>query len=210
VSEQATGAAARPLPPSHKGQKFPPEVLTPEEVKALIRAGNPRAPTGLRNRAIIAMLYGAGLRLSEALALRPNDVNIDAGTVLVRHGKGDKDRTASIDEVAAGHVARWMDARRVAKIGGRLLFVTLAGQPLQPRYVRAMLERYAARAGLERRANPHALRHSHAAQLERRGVPVTLIQEQLGHSSLQTTSTYLRHISPTERVERIRKAGLGL
>lgn len=199
-----------PAPPSHRGEKFPPETLTPTEVKALILAASPRAITGLRNRAIIATLFGAGLRLAEALALKPSDVDIDACQVHVRHGKGDRDRIAGIDESAAGHVARWMDARKAAKIGGRLLFVTLQGKPVQGRYVRAALTRLAARAGIEKRVYPHSLRHSHAAALERRGVTVTEISEQLGHSSLNTTSTYLRHISPTARVARIRKVGLGL
>lgn len=195
---------SRPVPPTHQGLKFPPEILTPDEARALLYAPSSRAPTGLRNRALIASMYGAGLRLAEALALKPSDVNLDAGEVRVLHGKGDKARTAGIDEGAVVHLARWMDTRRTLQIKSRVLFCTLTGGALSQRYVRAMLARMAARAGIERRVHPHGLRHTHAAELEREGFTVTEIQQQLGHSSLSTTEVYLKHISPSVRVAKIR------
>jgi integrase/recombinase XerD len=196
---------APPPPPSHKGERFPVEILTAEEARALLYAASPRAPTGIRNRALIALMYGAGLRLAEALALKPSDVDLEAGSIRVLHGKGDKARTAGIDEGAAGHVARWMDTRRALKIRSRHLICSLQGKPLQPRYVRAMLTRMAARAKIDKRVHPHGLRHTHAVELEREGLTVSEIQDQLGHSSLNTTATYLRHISPSVRVARIRQ-----
>jgi site-specific recombinase XerD len=184
--------------------KFPAEILTPDEARRLIRAPSARAPTGLRNRGLIAVMYGAGLRLAEALALRTMDINLDACDIRILHGKGDRDRTAGIDEGSAGHVARWLDTRKRLKIPGRVLFCTLDGRPLSPRYVRAMVARLAERAGIERRVHPHGLRHTHAVELEREGFTVTEIQQQLGHSSLATTQVYLNHISPSSRIAKIR------
>jgi integrase len=81
----------------NSGRTFPPEVLTADEVKGLIRASSNRALTGIRNRALITVMYRAGLRLSEALALKPKDIDPDAGTITVLHGKGDKRRVVGLD-----------------------------------------------------------------------------------------------------------------
>lgn len=191
-------------PPTHKGQKFPPEILTPKEARALLYAPSSRAPTGLRNRALIAVLYGAGLRLAEALALKPADIDLDTAEVRVLHGKGDKARTAGIDAGALVHLSRWMDFRRTLKLRNGPLLCTLDGRPLSPRYVRAMLVRMAVRADIDKRVHPHGLRHTHAAELEREGFTVSEIQQQLGHSNLATTAGYLNHISPSARVAKIR------
>jgi site-specific recombinase XerD len=190
-------------PPTNAGQSFPPEPLTATEAKALLHAPSTRAPTGLRNRALIACLYGAGLRLAEALALKPADVDLDAGQIRVLHGKGDVARTAGIDAGALVHVARWADYRRTLGFRNGPLLCTLDGKPLSPRYVRAMLTRMAARAGIDKRVHPHGLRHTHAAELEQGGFTVTEIQGQLGHANLATTAVYLNHISPSARVAKI-------
>lgn len=192
-------------PPTNAGKTYPSEILTPNEARTLLYAPSNRAPTGLRNRALIAVMYGAGLRLAEALALRPTDVNLDAGSIRILHGKGDKARTVGIDEGALVHVARWMDTRRTLGIRGRVLMCTLDGGPLSPRYVRAMLARAAVRAGVDKRVHPHGLRHTHAAELEASGFTVSEIQQQLGHASLNTTAVYLNHISPSARVSKIRQ-----
>jgi site-specific recombinase XerD len=192
-----------PPPPTNRGKTFHPEILTPTEARALLNAPNSRAPTGLRNRALIAVLYGAGLRLTEAITLKPSDINLDEGDIRVLHGKGDKARTAGIDKGAVMHVARWTDQRKHLGIRGRVLLCTLAGGQVDPRYVRAMLVRMAERVGIAKRVHPHGLRHTHAAELERDGFTVTEIQQQLGHSSLHTTSVYLGHISPSARVSKI-------
>jgi len=118
-------------------------------VKALIRACSNRAPTGIRNRALITVLYRGGLRLSEALALHPKDVNPGLGTVRVLHGKGDRRRTVGLDPGAMAMVERWMEQRRDLGVGRRApLFCTLSGEVLQPSYVRTLLPRLAERAGL--------------------------------------------------------------
>lgn len=198
-------AAHAPPPPTNAGRTFPAEILTPAEARALVLASSSRAPTGLRNRALIAVMYGAGLRLAEALALKPSDVNYDAAEIRILHGKGDKARTAGIDDGALGHVARWADKRRDLRIRGRVLLCTLDGKPLSQRYVRAMMTRCAHRAGIDKRVHPHGLRHTHAAELEQTGFTSSEIQQQLGHASLNTTAVYLNHISPSARTAKIRK-----
>lgn len=183
--------------------RFPSEPLTPEEARALIHAPSLRAATGVRNRALLAVMYGAGLRCSEALALRTIDIDPDEHSVRVLHGKGDQSRTIGIDAGALVHVVRWIDRRKALGITGRVLMCTLKGTPVSDRYARAMVKRMAARAGIERRAHPHGLRHTHAVELSRSGFTVPEIQRQLGHRSLQTTQVYLDHIAPTELIAKV-------
>lgn len=190
-------------PPTNKDKKFPTEILTADEARDLLLAPSGRAPTGIRNRAIIALMYGAGLRLSEVLALKPSDVNLDGRSVRILHGKGDKARTVGLDGGALVHVARWLDTRRARGIRGRVLLCTLDGGPLSPRYVRAMVARAAGRAGIEKRVHPHGLRHTHAVELDEAGFRTIEIMKQLGHSHLNTTAVYLDHHSPGARIAKI-------
>jgi len=192
-------------PANNKGRRFPAELLSCDEVRALIRACSARAPTGIRNRALIAVLYRGGLRVSEALALRPKDVDQSAGTLVVLHGKGDQRRTVGMDPAAFALLERWLDKRRSLGVSARrAVFCTLAGGPLDSSYVRRLLPRLAVRAGIDKRVHAHGLRHAHAAELVAEGMPVNVIQQQLGHGSLATTDRYLRHIAPRERVEAMR------
>jgi site-specific recombinase XerD len=186
--------------PPNKGHKYPAEPLSAEEVSQLLRGCSLRAPTGIRNRALIAVMYRAGLRVSEALALRPTDVNTTDGTLRVLHGKGDKARTVGLDAGALDAVARWMDKRRGFGFRNGPLFCTLAGSPLSAGYVRDMLKRQRAKAGIEKRVHPHGLRHTHAAELVREGVPINVIRDQLGHSSLAVTDRYLRNVAPADLI----------
>jgi len=191
--------------PANKGRRLPAELLSGEEVRALLRACSSRAPTGIRNRALIAVLYRGGLRISEALALLPKDVDSAQGMLTVLHGKGDRRRTVGMDPAAFALLERWVDRRRALGLSGRRpVFCTLAGEPLDSSYVRRLLPRLAAKAGVEKRVHPHGLRHAHAAELAAEGVPVNVVQQQLGHGSLATTDRYLRHIAPAERVAAMR------
>ena len=188
--------------PANKGIKLPPEPLTEAEVGALMLQCSRRAPTGIRNRALLALMYRSGLRLGEALALKPKDIDRKAGTIRVLHGKGDRARTVGVDAGALETLERWLDVRKANGINGRApVFCTLQGKELRPEYVRNFLKRMAEKAGIEKRVHPHGLRHSHAAQLAQEGVPMNVIQAQLGHSNLATTSRYLAHVSPTAVIE---------
>ena len=188
--------------PANKGKRYPAEVLTREEVQQLLHGCSPQAPTGIRNRALLVVLYRGMLRLAEALALQPKDLDRKAGTVRVLAGKGKKARTIGLDPEAFAVVERWVDARKALGIKARApLFCTLAGGPIAQPYVRALLNRLAGKAGIEKRVHPHGLRHTGAAELAAEGHPMNLVQAQLGHSSLATTSRYLAHIAPQELVD---------
>jgi site-specific recombinase XerD len=190
----------------NKGRTYPPEVLTEDEVKSLIRACSNRAPTGIRNRALITVMYRAGLRLSEALALKPKDVDPDAGTVVVLHGKGDRRRVVGLDPGSMAIVMRWMDQRPILGLSSRSpVFCTLRGRTLHASYVRTLLHRIGDKTGIDKRVHPHGLRHSMAFDLMWEGVPVPLIQAQLGHASLATTQRYLDHLAPKELVETMQR-----
>ncbi len=190
---------------SATSRRRPPEVLAEAEAIALIKACSTRAPTGVRNRALIAVLWRCGLRISEALALELRDVDLEAGTVRVRHGKGDKSRTVGIDEQTAALLARWLDRRRQLSPGARSpIFCTLQGGRIDSSYVRRLLPRLARKAGIDRRVHAHGLRHTYAAELAREGTPINIIRDDLGHTSLAVTDRYLRDVAPQAVIDTIR------
>ena len=183
--------------PWNKGKTLPPEPLTETDVRALIQSCSNRAPTGIRNRALLVVLYRAGLRCCESLQLKPKDLDTKHGVIRILHGKGDRSRSVGLDPEAWAVLQRWFDKRAELGINGRSrLFCTLSGTPLHSAYVRGLLKRLGKKASIEKRVHPHGLRHTHAFELANEGIPVHLIQKQLGHSSLATTATYLSHLSP--------------
>jgi len=186
-------------------RRRPPEVLSEAEAIALLKACSTRAPSGVRNRALIAVLWRCGLRISEALALELRDVDLDAGTVRVRHGKGDRSRTVGLDEQTTALLARWLDRRRKLSPGARApIFCTLQGGRLDSSYVRRLLPRLAAKAGIDRRVHAHGLRHTYAAELAREGTAINVIRDALGHTSLAVTDRYLRDVAPTHVIDTMR------
>lgn len=192
--------------PANKGKTYPAEVLTSEEVSTILAQCSMISSYGLRHRALITVLYRTGLRLSEALALALKDVDVAAGSVTVLHGKGDRRRTVGIDPGGIGVVEAWVERRSVLGIPAEApLFCTLRGAPMNPSTVRALLPRLARDAGITKRVHAHGLRHTHAYELMMEGVPMGIIQRQLGHLSLATTDTYLAHIAPKEVIEAIEK-----
>ncbi len=190
---------------SSGSRRRPPEVLTETEAIALIKACSARAPTGVRNRALIAVLWRCGLRISEALSLELRDVDLQAGTLRVRHGKGDKSRTVGVDEQTSALLARWLDRRRKLSPGARApVFCTLAGGRVDTSYIRHLLPRLAAKAGLDRRVHAHGLRHTYASELARELTPINVIRDALGHTSLAVTDRYLRDVAPMHVIDTIR------
>jgi len=190
---------------SNKGRTFPAETLTVDEVRALLARCSRRAPTGIRNAALVTVLWRAGLRCAEALALRPSDVDLSAGTLRVLHGKGDKARLCGIDAEACAVLHAWLERRATLGFDGRRpVFCTLKGAPLNPAYVRAMFPRLARRAGIEKRCHAHGLRHTLAAELRAEGRDIGAISKQLGHASIATTARYLDHVNPQAVVDMMR------
>ncbi|MCZ6691557.1 MAG: tyrosine-type recombinase/integrase [Planctomycetota bacterium] len=191
--------------PANAGQTYPAEVPTREEVGAVMKACSRKAPTGIRNRAIIVVMYRAGLRCLETLNLRLRDIDRDAGTIRIRRGKGGRARTVGIDPSALAVVERWIDTRSKLRLNGGAVFSTLAGGELATSYVRALLPRLARKAGIERRIHPHGLRHAFAVELAREGVSVAVIQLALGHSSLATTTVYLKGLGSQDVIDAMRE-----
>jgi len=208
--------AHQATPPSTKGVRFPPEPLTDREVKALLRACSRRSPSGIRLAALIVAMWRAGLRLAEALELRPSDLDLDTGELRVRKGKGGKFRTVVLDEGALAMMQRWLDKRAGLGVNGRTrIFCTItsgsagphetkAGKPLSQPYVRQALKRLATKAGIEKRVHPHGLRHSFAKSLSREGAPLEILRNLLGHSNVSTTNTYLRKLGAESDLEVLR------
>ncbi len=109
-----------------------------------------------------------------------------------------------IDPEAMALISRWIDKRRNLDVPARApLFCTLKGGSLHQSYVRTLLPRLATKAGIDKRVHPHALRHTHAFEVMMEGVPVPIIQQQLGHASLETTSRYLNHLAPRDLIDRM-------
>ena len=165
-----------------------------------------RAPTGVRNRALIAVLWRCGLRIGEARGARGEDLDPDSGTLVVQRGKGGKRRVVGVDSGTVALVGRWLELRRKLGIpaGGAPLFCSLAGQPLDLSYVRHLLPRLARKAGIERRVHAHGLRHAFAVDLVRSGAPLYVVRDALGHASVATTQVYLSRVGAHEAVDAMR------
>jgi len=172
------------------GRKIP-EILTATEQEALLAQPNPRYPTGQRNRVMLKLMLDTGLRLSEAINLRWKDLDLNSGKVMVRQGKGAKDRTLWTGEANLVDLINWRE-RQTEKVGQstEYVFTTLEGGPLDPRYIQRMVKRYAVKAGIEKNISPHTLRHSFATDLYRETTNIRLTQKALGHANLQTTQIY--------------------
>ena len=172
------------------------ELLTPEEAAALVGASSSRAPTGLRNRALVAIMYRSGLRPGEALALNPGDVDLEAGTILVPPRKGGHPRLTGVDAMTRQMIRAWLARRAERGIGPeRPLFCTLAGEPLKAAYVRELLPRLAKRADIHKRVHPLALRYANAAELAEEGMRASMIDRHLGVAPIGGARRYRRTVS---------------
>jgi site-specific recombinase XerD len=174
-----------------------------EEIVAVMRAAGGRLH-GRRLRALVVVLWRAGLRIDEALALREPDLDRRRGSLLVRRGKGGRRREVGMDDRGWQELEPWLDAR-VATHRSPVLHHqrTHARTPMTASGVRAELRRTAAQAGVRRRFVPHQLRHAHAVEMAREGVPLIVIQRQLGHSELGITSVELQGIDSAEIIETV-------
>lgn len=188
-----------------KGRKFPVEILTSSEVRALMGAASRQGECGVRDRALIATLFRSGLRIAEALDLMPKDVDLGTGAVAVLEGKGGKSRTVAVDGETVALIEVWLGKRAARGLNGRCpLFCTLTGGRMADVQVRQHLKALAEKAGIEKRVHPHGMRHARAVDLVKAGATLPLIQAALGHSSLKTTQTYVSHLAPTEVVDFMR------
>lgn len=170
-----------------------PVVLTPEEVERLLEAPDPKTPIGLRDKAILELLYASGLRVSELVGLKLFDLNLEVGFLRVR-GKGDKERLVPIGEFAREVLERYLKEARpklLRFLDEPHLFLNRRGRPLTRQRVWQIIKAYALEAGLDpAEITPHVLRHSFATHLLERGADLRTVQMMLGHVSLSTTQIY--------------------
>ncbi|HXR29860.1 MAG TPA: tyrosine-type recombinase/integrase [Solirubrobacterales bacterium] len=191
-------------PPRNRGHRYPADPPRVEEIVQVMRETGER-PHGVRLRALVVVLWRAGLRISEALALAETDLERSHGSLLVRHGKGDKRREVGMDEWAWEQLRPWQDLRRELPIGPLFCVINgpTCGRHWMPAAARHELRRAGTRAGVRRRFAPHQLRHAHAVELAREGVGLNVIQRQLGHANLGVTSVYLQGIDNAEVIEAV-------
>ena len=191
-------------PPANKGRRYPADPPRVEEIVAVMRQAGASIYAD-RLRGLIVVLWRAGLRIHEALALVETYLEERRGAMLVRHGKGDKRREVGMDDWGWEQLRPWLSHRASMPVGA--LFCVIdgpsVGRPWTASAARCQLRRLAVRAGVRRRFAPHQLRHAHAIEMAREGVPLNIIQRQLGHTDLGVTSTYLQGIDNAEIVNAV-------
>ena len=203
TAARTRGTSAKRIP------KRLPVTLTTDEVDALLATINTGCTTGLRNRAMLQAMLGAGLRVSEVASLRGLDVDLQKGTVRVNQGKGSKDRVVPVDRETLGWLQAWAEKRKSLGLNSKeAFFVGLRegatgrgererGQGLTPRYLQSLVTILARAAGIEKPVSPHTLRHTYATRLLDRGFNIREVQTLLGHANVQTTQVYT-HVNPEE------------
>ena len=191
-------------PPRNKGMLYPADPPTVEEIVCVMRHASENLH-GFRLRAMIVMLWRGGLRVQEALALSERDLDPQRGSVLVRHGKGGRRREVGMDAWGWENLRPWLSERLELPTGPLFCVIDgpTQGRPWSAAAVRGEFRRHAAEAGVRRRFAPHQLRHAHAVELAREGVPLNVIQRQLGHANLGTTSIYLQGIDIEEIISTV-------
>ncbi len=198
IKEDVTDALEAP-----KLWKHLPECLSQAEVERLLKTPNAHRPQGVRDQAMLELMYATGLRASEVSVLKTGFVNFETCTLRVT-GKGEKERVVPIGSTALKSVRRYLDRvrPRLAKKGADdSLFVTRLGRRMSRQTVWGLLKKYAREAHLRKKVYPHILRHSFATHLLENGADLRVVQELLGHSDISTTQIYTH-------VERSRLKGI--
>jgi len=173
-----------------------PKVISVSEVQALLESGDAQKPKDLRNIAMMEVMYGAGLRVSELINLKLSDINLEANFVRVM-GKGSRERIVPMGSKARETTQKWIDQGRPAVLKhqpGEYLFAARAGKPMTRQAFWKIIKKQAVLAGLAQNVSPHTLRHSFATHLLEGGADLRSVQAMLGHSDISTTQIYT-HIS---------------
>jgi site-specific recombinase XerD len=210
---QREGAADRDLLYGTALPKRPkrlPKVLPKPAIEALLAAPDSSKPQGLRDRAIMELLYGGGLRVSEVASLDTAALSLEEGSAIVR-GKGAKERVVLFGRPAVAALKAYLRNGRPALATGPepALFLNRMGARLTPRSVQQSVRRYALQAGIPQDVHPHLLRHSFATHLLDGGADLRIVQDLLGHSSANTTQIYT-HVSQARQAEVTEKAWAAL
>ena len=192
---------------SPKISKSLPKVLSVDEVVKILEEVDKASPLGLRNKALLELIYGSGLRVSELLDIQTDDIHLTQGYVIV-HGKGNKERMVPISDMALIALRNYMVNGRETLIGtvrNQDLFLNRDGQKLSRQGFFKLLKKLAKDAGVTSECSPHTLRHSFATHLLENGMDLRTLQTLLGHEDISTTQIYT-HISQKRLKESYEKA----
>ena len=198
VQEGETKENPAALVDSPKLGKYLPAVLSVEEVSAIMDSVDLKSSTGKRDRAILEVLYGCGLRVSEAASLRISKINFEEGFVDVI-GKGDKQSLVPLGEMAADAIKAYLEDRPVpySRAQENILFLNKFGKSLSRVSIFNLVKKQAMIAGIQKEISPHTFRHSFATHLIENGADLRIVQEMLGHESILTTEIYTHIDSST-------------
>ena len=177
---------------SPKLEKKIPSFLDLEEVEALLKAPNLKDIHGLRDRAILELMYATGFRVSEVASLKLSDLNLEVGFIKCR-GKGSKERIVPLGNVAKHFLERYINEARERLLKGKIsiyLFIGQGGKNLSRQSIWKIIKKVAKKANIRKKISPHILRHSFATHLLERGADLRSVQEMLGHSNITTTQIY--------------------
>jgi integrase/recombinase XerD len=184
-------------------EKTLPEILTLKEIEQILEQPNRQTPLGIRDRAMLEMLYATGMRVSELTHLPTHQVNLEGGFVIV-YGKGSKERVVPLGSEAIKWVISYLKESRGILAKGKespFLFINRSGTGMSRQRFWKNLKDYARKAGLHKRITPHLLRHSFASHLLERGADLRSVQMMLGHVDISTTQIYT-HVTG-ERLKKI-------
>jgi integrase/recombinase XerD len=190
---------------SPKVAKTLPEILSLKEIEEILEQPNLQTPLGMRDRAMLEMLYATGMRVSELTRLPTHQVNLEGGYVLL-YGKGSKERIVPLGSEAMKWVALYLKGARGILSKGKesaFLFINRSGKEMSRQRFWKSLKDYAKKAGLHKRITPHLLRHSFASHLLERGADLRSVQMMLGHVDISTTQIYT-HVSG-EKLKKVHK-----
>ncbi len=173
-------------------KRLPRTLLAVQDIDAILHEAEPATPAGLRDRAMLELLYATGLRRMELPALKRYDVDLNRRLVFVREGKGRRDRVVPLGERAAAWLDKYLAEARPQLLAADIdaLFVTDYGEPISPAWLADKVKRYMAFAGIERPGATHLFRHACATHMLENGADIRYIQEMLGHAQLATTEIY--------------------
>ena len=202
---KSRGLCHKHYEPAHR---YPPQSLQPGQFQALVKtAAVGRGWYSVRDIALLWLLYRSGMRISEALAVSPQEIDWTDDpkvSLFIAHGKGDKSRQVSLGAGALPAIKAWQAERtRLGFTDDQPLVCTAQGKRMNPSHARRLLRRLGKAAGLGIRTHPHGLRHTYAAEAARKKARPELLQRQLGHSNLGTTTKYLATISASEVVDEL-------
>jgi integrase/recombinase XerD len=186
-----------------RGWKRLPKTLSVADVDVLLKQPDPTTPIGLRDKAMLELLYATGLRVSELVGLKLNDINLERGFLIVI-GKGSKERAVPLGDMAVFFVQTYLDRGRSFLLKGSdsdHLFISSRHRGITRQMFWERIKHYTRRAGIERVVSPHTLRHSFATHLLDNGADLRAVQAMLGHSDISTTQIYT-HVS-RERLKKI-------